>query len=125
GRKVRRFIGEMAGKRQPAEASAAVLSTLKGTRERVRDDMRADREPTEAGPAPDRAARYEPTVPDSKVTEELSKALDGASELERPVVARPTKKKVQTTEVDFTSRLLQAKKRARDHMKSDDQDGNE
>ncbi len=120
-RKVRRFIGEMAGKRQPAEASAAVLSTLKGTRERVRDDMR-EPEPLEAGPAPDRAARYEPVVPDSKVTEQLSKALDGASELESPVVARPTKKKAQTSEVDFTSRLLQAKKRARDHMRGDDQD---
>jgi hypothetical protein len=122
-RKLRRFIGEMAGKRQPAEASAAVLSTLKGTRAQVRDDLRE--QATEAGPAPDRSARYEPTVPDSKVTEQLSEALDGASELERPVVARPTKKKVQTSEADFTSRLLQAKKRARDRMKGDDQDKNQ
>jgi uncharacterized membrane protein len=121
-RKVRRFIGEMAGRRQPAEASAAVLSTLKGTRERVRDDMRGEREATDAGPAPDRAARYEPTVPDSRVTEQLSQALDGASELEAPVVARPTKKKVQTSEADFTSRLLQAKKRARERMQRDGQD---
>jgi len=123
-RKVRRFIGEMAGRRQPAEASAAVLSTLKGTRERVRDDMLSEAGPTEAGPAPDRSARYEPTVPDSKVTEQLSKALDGASELEAPVVARPTKKTTQTSEPDFTARLLQAKKRARDRMKDDDEDGN-
>lgn len=122
-RKVRRFIGEMAGKRQPAEASAAVLSALKGTRQRMRDELRD--EPTEAGPAPDRAARYEPTVPDSKVTEQLSQALDGASELERPVVARPTKKPAQTSEADFTSRLLQAKRRARERMKKDEQDGSE
>jgi uncharacterized membrane protein len=121
-RKLRRFIGEMAGKRQPAEASAAVLSTLKGTRAQVRDDLRE--RATETGPTPDRSARYEPTVPDTKVTEELSKALDGASELERPVVARPTKKTAQTSEADFTSRLLQAKKRARERMTDEPKDGN-
>jgi uncharacterized membrane protein len=119
-RKARRFIGEMAGKRQPAEASAAVLSTLKGARDQVRDDLRE--RATDAGPAPDRSARYEPTVPDLKVTEQLSKALDGASELEEPVVARPTKKKTQTSEADFTSRLLQAKKRARERMKDEQED---
>jgi hypothetical protein len=117
-RKLRRFIGEMAGKRQPAEASAAVLSTLKGARAQARDDLRE--QAPEAGPAPDRSARYEPTVSDAKVTEQLSKALDGASELEKPVVARPTKKKTPTSEADFTSRLLQAKKRARDRMKDED-----
>jgi uncharacterized membrane protein/Mg-chelatase subunit ChlD len=124
-RRLRRFIGELAGKRQPAEASAAVLSTLKGTREQLREDMRPEERPTDAGPAPDRSARYEPTVPDSKVTEQLSQALDGASELETPIIARPTKKKTQTSEADFTSRLLQAKKRAREHMKRDEQEGNE
>jgi uncharacterized membrane protein/Mg-chelatase subunit ChlD len=118
-RRVRRFIGEIAGPRQPAEATAVVLTTLKGTRERLRDDLR-ERERSEAGPVPDHAARYEPPTPDSKVTEQLSRALDGASEMERPVVARPTKKKVQTSEADFTSRLLQAKKRARNGMKGDD-----
>ena len=122
-RKLRRFIGEMAGKRQPAEASAAVLSTLKGARAQVRDDLRE--QTTEAGPAPDRSARYEPTVPDTKVTEQLSQALDGASELEKPVVARPTKKQTQTSEADFTSRLLQAKKRARERMKDEQEDGKE
>jgi uncharacterized membrane protein/Mg-chelatase subunit ChlD len=120
-RKVRRFIGEMAGKRQPAEASAAVLSTLKGTRERTREDLQGEPEPTEAGPAPDRAARYEPPTPDSRVTEELGRALEGASELEKPVVARPTKKKTPTSQADFTSRLLAAKKRARERLKSEEE----
>ena len=121
-RKVRRFIGEMAGRRQPAEESAAVLRSLKGARDRVRDGATEARQPSEAGPAPDRSARYEPTVPDSKATEQLSKALDGASELDQPVVARPTKKKPQSSEADFTSRLLQAKKRARQKMNDDDQE---
>jgi hypothetical protein len=120
-RKARRFIGEMAGRRQPTEASAAVLTSLKG----ARDKMRTDEKESETGPAPDRSARYEPTVPDSKVTEQLSDALDGASELKAPVVARPTKKKSQTTEADFTSRLLQAKKRAREGMTDDDKDKHE
>jgi hypothetical protein len=124
-RKVRRFIGELAGKRQPAEASAAVLSTLKGTRERMRDDLAASEKPSDAGPAPDRSARYQPQVPDKQATEQLSQALDGASELETPVVARPTKKKTQTSEADFTSRLLQAKKRAREHMKKDQEEDTE
>lgn len=124
-RKVRRFIGELAGKRQPAEASAAVLSTLKGTRERMRGDLVAGEKPSDAGPSPDRTARYQPEVPDKQVTEQLSKALDGASELETPVVARPTKKKTQTSEADFTSRLLQAKKRAREHMQKDQEEGTE
>ena len=122
-RKVRRFIGEMAGRRQPAEESAAVLSSLKGARERMRDGEEEARRPTEAGPAPDRSARYEPTVPDSKTTEQLSQALGGASELDQPVVARPTKKKPQSTEADFTSRLLQAKKRARRKMTEDEEEG--
>lgn len=118
-RKARRLVGEMAGRRQPAEASAAVLSTLKGVRDKARAE---DDDRREAGPAPDRSARYEPTVPDAKVTEQLSDALEGASELKAPVVARPTRKKTQTTEADFTSRLLQAKKRARQDMAGDQQD---
>ena len=41
------------------------------------------------------------------------------------MVARPTKKKTQTSEADFTSRLLQAKKRAREHMKKDQEEDTE
>lgn len=118
-RKARGFIGEMAGRRQPTEASAAVLTSLKGAREKLRT---SDQE-SETGPAPDRSARYEPTVSDSRVTEQLSDALDGASELKAPIVARPTRKTTQTSEADFTSRLLQAKKRARQEMAGDETDG--
>ena len=121
-RKTRKFIGEMAGRRQTAEASAAVLTTLKDTQAQLRDNLR-EQKADETGPAPDRARRYEPTLPDSKVTEQLSKALDGASELDQPVVARPTKKQPPTGEADFTARLLQAKQRARKRMKDEETDG--
>ena len=129
-RKLRRRLAEMAGWRHPAEASAAVLSTLKGARQRLRDEsaeqwaaaeQAAPPAPrAEAGPAPDRAARYEPGVPAGKATEELSQALDGASELKAPVVARPTKKPALTSQADFTARLKAAKKRARDRLHSDE-----
>ena len=55
------------------------------------------------------------------MTEDLSKALDGASELDAPVVARPTGKKPAIDEADYTSRLLRAKRRARDDMKKKDE----
>ena len=121
-RKARAFIGELAGRRRPAEASAAVLSTLKGTRERLREDMQQRAPASEVGTPPDRSARYEAPVPDSKVTEELSKALGGASEheVEAPIVARPTRKKPAASEADYTSRLLRAKRRARGEMEKED-----
>jgi len=121
-RKARAFIGDLAGRRRPAEASAAVLSTLKGTRERLREDMQQRAPASEVGTPPDRSARYEAPVPDSKVTEELSKALGGASEheVEAPVVARPTRKKPAASEADYTSRLLRAKRRARGEMEKED-----
>ncbi|MBU0639483.1 MAG: VWA domain-containing protein [Planctomycetes bacterium] len=112
-RKARRFIADMAGRRRPAEESAAVLSTLKGARERLQEDLR--RPPSEAGPAPDRATRYE-AQPDAKVTEDLTRALGGATEQDAPVVARPTRKKPSTSEGDYTARLLKAKRRARKDM---------
>jgi len=118
GRKVRRRIAEMGGLR-PAAESAAVLSTLKGTRERVRDDLPTP-EKSQTGPTPSGGARYDVGIPDRAVTEQLSKALDGASELDAPVVARPSRKKPQASEADFTSRLLKAKRRARDDMKDDE-----
>ncbi len=143
-RKVRVWIGDMAGRRRPAEASAAALSTLKATRQRVQGDMRGpggesaaggEAPPgglggsaglggpggpggtgggrSETGAPPTRSARYEAAQPDTRVTEDLSKALGGASEQSAPVVARPTRKAPATNEADYTSRLLQAKRRAR------------
>ena len=120
-RKIRRFIAEMGGQRLPAEASAAVLSNLKGAQAQRREE--SQERLTETGPAPDRSARYEPGMPDARVTEELSKALDGASELDKPVVARPTKKAAPSGESDFTARLLAAKKRAKDRLKDQQDEG--
>jgi hypothetical protein len=119
-RRIRRFIAEMGGGGRAAEGSAAVLTTLKGTRERLRD---AARPASEAGPTPNRAARYEaPAGSDRQATEKLSEALGGASEVDAPIVARPTKKKPPTTEADFTSRLLKAKRQARDRLEKDELD---
>jgi len=114
--RVRRYVAELAGRR-PAAQPEAVLTTLKDTRERLRERMAEP--PGEAGPAPQAPAGYEPPVPDAKVTEELSKALDGASEMERPVVARPTRKAGPKDEADFTSRLLKAKRRAQERLRKE------
>ena len=116
-RKVRKFIAEMG--RGRAAQPEAVLSSLKGTRDRLRAGMRErsdDR--TDAGPAP--SARYSPGKQDTNATEELSKALDGASELDQPVVARPTRKKPPTDEAGFTSRLLKAKKKVQEDINRDE-----
>ncbi len=115
----RRFLAEIAGRR-PAATAEATLSTLKGTRDRVRDEQRKSRETEEAAPAA--TARFERQTPDSKASEDLSKALGGASEQEKPVVAKPTGKKPQQSEADYTSRLLKAKRRARDDMKKSQDD---
>ncbi len=118
-RKGRRLIAELGRGRRPAEESAAVLSTLKGARERLREEHAAAGT-SEAGSAPDRSARYEAPKPDAKVTEELSEALGGASESDQPVVARPTRKAPRTTEADYTSRLLKAKRRAQEKRRAED-----
>lgn len=118
-RKARRFIAEMAGGRKTAEATAAVLTTLKGTREQVRGTLEPRAPAGEAGPAPQRSARYEAPQTPQKATEELSKALGGASEVDQPVVAKPTRKPTPTSEADYTSRLLQAKKKAREKLEDE------
>jgi len=122
-RKLRRFIAEIAGRGRPAAATEAVLSTLKGTRDRVRDEQRASAPPADGGtppPAgPPASARYEARTPDARASEELGKALGGATQQDVPVVAKPTGKKPAQSEADYTSRLLKAKKRARDDMDKD------
>ncbi len=113
-RKARRRLGEAAAFGKEGKEAAAVLSTLKDARERVRDEQRDD------AAQPDATARYEPRTPDQKASEDLSRALGGASEMEQPVVARPTRKKPAESEADYTSRLLRAKRRARDEMTKDE-----
>jgi uncharacterized membrane protein len=113
-RRARKWLSEKAGSGGPVAASEAALSALKATRERVRDGMQTpEQAPTEAGVAPDRSARYEPPTTEQKATDDLNKALGGASETDAPVVSRPTRKQTPTTETDYTSRLLRAKRRAR------------
>lgn len=123
-RKLRGFIGEMAGRRP--ETAEATVGALRGARDRLREGLdaaaggRSPPDAGEAGPAPQRSARYEPGKSDAQTGEELSKALGGASEQDAPVVARPTRKPTPTQETDFTSRLLKAKRRARDDMSEPD-----
>ncbi len=117
-RKLRRRIAEAAMPRQAAEASAATLATLKGTRATAREAA-AGTPPSEAGPAPDRAARYDAPVSDAAATKKLSDALGGASETDAPVVARPTRKSPAQGEADYTSRLLKAKRKARGEMEDE------
>ena len=66
-RKLRGFIGELAGRRPEAKAEA-VLTSLKGTRERVREEM-------SPGAREQSGAKYEGPTADARATEELSKAL--------------------------------------------------
>ena len=119
-RKMRKWIAELAGGRRTAEASVAALSTLKATRQRVQEDMQSQSDRSEAGPAPEKSARYEAPQTEKKVSEDLSRALGGASEQTAPVISRPTRKTPATNETEYTSRLLRAKRRARDELKQDD-----
>ncbi|QOJ15400.1 MAG: VWA domain-containing protein [Planctomycetia bacterium] len=125
-RRLRRFIAEVGGQRAPAEASATVLTTLKGSRDEARAARSAaGRESAQtgaAGGAP--AARFEARE-DAKSSADLARALGGASETDQPVVARPTRKPTATNEADYTSRLLKAKKRAREDMKPDEREEGE
>ncbi|MGD8450622.1 MAG: VWA domain-containing protein [Phycisphaerae bacterium] len=118
-RKARQYLADMAGRGRSAEASAAVLTTLKGTQARRRDEQQVH-PPTDAGTPPSRSARYEAPTPSGQATEDLARALGGASEQDKPVVARPTGKKPPSSEGDYTSRLLQAKRRARKDMKDEE-----
>jgi uncharacterized membrane protein/Mg-chelatase subunit ChlD len=149
-RRLRRFVGEMGNRGAPAVESQAVLSTLKGTRERVRGgDGSAGASPSqggsagaspsqggsagaspsrggspsqggEAGPTPNRAARYRGHVSPDQAAKDLNEALGGASESDKPVIAPPTRKPAPTSEADFTSRLLKAKKEARDQLRDEE-----
>ncbi len=114
-RRLRDWVGELAGRFRPAEASAATLSTLKDTRQRVREERESAARP-EAGAPPTRSARYEAPTTEKRSTQELTQALGGASEQGAPVVSRPTKKGAPKDEATYTSRLLQAKRRAREDI---------
>lgn len=119
-RKARRYVAEMAGGRQTAEATAAVLGSLKSTRQQARDALPTDAGSAEAGTAPSRSARYEAPASDTKVTEKLNEALGGASEIDAPIVALPAPKKPLGGTGDLASRLKKAKQKAREEMGQDE-----
>ncbi|MCA9242496.1 MAG: VWA domain-containing protein [Phycisphaerales bacterium] len=110
-RKLRQRIAEVGRPRAAAEASAATLGSLK--------TVRQQRPPTETGDAPSKGARYDAPQTPGQVSEQLSKALGGATEQDQPVVAKPTRKAAPQSETDYTSRLLRAKRKARDDLKDD------
>jgi hypothetical protein len=117
--KFRNFMRDIAGSRPQPDEAAAVLSNLKGARQQTRTGLTGR---SETGPTPARDARYEAPKSDEQVSEELSQALGGASEVDQPVVARPTRKQPRVDEGQYTSRLLAAKKRAREQRDQNQDD---
>ncbi len=111
-RKLREYLADVAGRGRPA-ATAEVLTSLKGARERAREETAPRATDRPAGPAPD--TRYEAPAT-SGAADDLARALGGATAQDTPVVSRPTGKKPATDEKEYTSRLLKAKKRARDDL---------
>ncbi len=118
-RKGRRYVAEISGGRGAGEASAAVLTTLRTTRERARDE-RAQQPAAEAGPTPARSARYDAPTSPTAAGKKLEEVLGGAGEQESPVVAKPPRKPAPTSEGDMTARLLRAKRAARDKLEEPD-----
>lgn len=114
-RKSREFLADMAGRGQPAEATAAVLSTLKGAQARVRDQTRPE-EPVAGGTG----ERDEAPPGSREAADDLARALGGATGHETPVVARPTGKKPAVSETEYTSRLLRAKRRAQEEIEREE-----
>jgi uncharacterized membrane protein len=108
-RAIRQRIAEWgSGGRRTAEASATVLTSLKGTRDRTRAETPSA---PDAGLPPSRGAKYEAPTP-GKVARDLADALGGAAGADKPVVAPPTRHKPPAGESDYTSRLLRAKRKA-------------
>ncbi len=119
-RKARRYVAEISGGRGAGESTAAVLTTLKSTRQQQRE-QRAPQAPGESGPAPSRSARYDAPSTPAQSREKLEEVLGGAGEQDKPVVARPPRKPAPTSEGDMTARLLRAKRAARDKLDDPDE----
>ena len=109
--RIRRIIQELAGRRTGTD-SIATLGALRGAKERAHVGVG---QPLEEPPGlPTAVAQQEPIDPGP--ADELSQALNGA-ETDKPVAARPTRqgRAPVSSEADYTSRLLRAKRRARGH----------
>jgi hypothetical protein len=85
----------------------------------LRDEAESAAESEGECPAP--TARYE-AGETAKAADDLARTLGGATQQDAPVVARPTGKKPVTGEAEYTSRLLKAKKRAREDLEKDKQE---
>ena len=77
--------------------------------------------PAAASESPAPTTRYD-AGDTAKAADDLARTLGGATQQDAPVVARPTGKKPVTGEAEYTSRLLKAKKRAREDLEKDKQD---
>ncbi len=119
------FTGTVRGLARAGERSTASLSQLKEVRDKVRGEMETDAARKQAGtlelePVADPRRRYEvdektAAKPVGDLTESVGGAV--ASELEAETPGKRPKPGQKPAD-DVTSRLLRAKKRARDEMKN-------
>lgn len=114
--RVRRFFAELAGRPTGAD-SVTTLGALRGVKNRARTESPAlgDETATERR-QPARSA-------DARQNAALPQAINEAG-VDKPVVAKPSRKKRPgtTSQTEYTSRLMQAKRRAR---RQDEEEGHE
>jgi hypothetical protein len=117
------------------ERSAASLSQLKGVRDRVREERGASggsaesrRAAGDAAPKTDARARFDAGKPTEGTIGDISASLGGAeagpesqSVGKQGVKPSGAGKESKDSEQDMTSRLLAAKRRARQSRKKDDE----
>ncbi len=121
------FTSSVTSLARAGQRSAQSLSHLKGVREKVREDLKgpepeAKREvfsiPLE--PAADPRRRYEVDEETAaKPVGDLTESLGGAVAVEKDETGRPVRKPVAKPGDELTSRLLKAKRRARDQMEDE------
>lgn len=104
-RRLRAFLGEMAGTPAPAGASQTVAA-LRGARERAREGL------SPRAAAPDATSGDVVGDPDGAAEDDLSRALRGDGDMRRPVVKSPDGPR-RGGDDEYAARLLRAKRRAR------------
>ncbi|HUN81212.1 MAG TPA: hypothetical protein VMV81_06830, partial [Phycisphaerae bacterium] len=106
----RDYIGSLAGRFRAGERAQVVLTDLKTTREQIRAKKTAA-----GGPAPQPSEKPDFTsVPLAGPGEDLSTAMGGPQQAPPPKAAPAATHKGEKASESTTSRLLKAKKRARD-----------
>ena len=126
-KRARLWVRELAGR--PVSAGAvATVATLRGARERLRDERAADAAGSAAQSTTVSALKNDtspipldatPNQEDAAAQDDLSRALGGESD--RPAVAPPRQpgRPATENEADYTSRLLRAKRAARERTRED------